>query len=175
MKSYLIPATAVVLLLVLQMFPYRKLTWQTREASPEQKEFGQRLDKVARGIRRLAKRKGQYRSARIGSLRRDRLLCADFHNRFDPEKKVNIFIVCGHPQDVTIHTPERCYKASGFKEDDEARKFPVDYGKEYGKDVAWFWTNRYKCRFRSGRPSEPAHFLELQRRRRHGWPRISPA
>ncbi len=145
MRNFWIPAAAVVVLLVLQTFPYKKLTWQTREATPEQKEFARRLTKVPLEF-------GDWQSEPVNLDQREMEASAatgsyarTFHNRFDPEKKVQIFIVCGHPQDVTIHTPERCYKASGFKEDDEARKFPVDFGKEYGKNVAFFWTNRYKA------------------------------
>ncbi len=145
MRNFWIPAAAVVVLLVLQTFPYKRLTWQTREPSKEQIDFAHRLTKVPLefGDWQSEPAKVDQReleaSAATGSYSRV------FRNRFDPEKKVEIFIVCGHPQDVTIHTPERCYKASGFKEDDEARKFPIDFGKEYGKDVAFFWTNRYKA------------------------------
>ncbi len=145
MRSYLIPSIVVVLLLVLQMFPYRKMTWQTREASPEQKEFARRLAKVPFEFGDWQSEPADVNQRELEASAATGSYARVFHNRFDPEKKVEIFIVCGHPQDVTIHTPERCYKASGFKEDDEARKFPIDFGKEYGKDVAFFWTNRYKA------------------------------
>jgi Protein of unknown function (DUF3485) len=145
MRSYLIPSIVVVLLLVLQMFPYRKMTWQTREASPEQQEFSRRLAKVPFEFGDWQSEPADVNQRELEASAATGSYARVFHNRFDPEKKVEIFIVCGHPQDVTIHTPERCYKASGFKEDDEARKFPIDFGKEYGKDVAFFWTNRYKA------------------------------
>lgn len=145
MRNYLIPAIVIVVLLFLQMVPYRKLTWQTREATPEQKEFARRLGTVPLEFGDWKSEPANINQRELEASAATGCYARDFTNRYDPEKKIEVFIVCGHPQDVTIHTPDRCYKASGFKEDDEARKFPVDYGKEYGKDVAFFWTNRYKA------------------------------
>jgi hypothetical protein len=69
-----------------------------------------------------------------------------FTNRTDPTKIVLVYIVCGHPKDITQHTPDQCYPLSGFEEVEDQQSYTIDTG-ENGKTSADFTTTRFRKGF----------------------------
>jgi hypothetical protein len=69
-----------------------------------------------------------------------------FTNRTDPAKVVDIFLVCGHPRDISVHTPDQCYVLSGFEQTEDAQTYSIDTGTN-GKMSADFMTNRFRKAF----------------------------
>ena len=63
----------------------------------------------------------------------------EFHNRNNREEVVSIYVFCGHPKDMTQHTPDQCYPLNGQDEVEEQQKYPIDTG----KTTADFYTNRF--------------------------------
>jgi hypothetical protein len=63
----------------------------------------------------------------------------EFHNRNNPEESVSIYVFCGHPRDMTQHTPDQCYPLNGNEEVEEQQKCVIDSGKM----SADFYTNRF--------------------------------
>jgi hypothetical protein len=55
-------------------------------------------------------------------------------------KIVTIYLACGRPGPLCIHTPDACYVADGYREAESAKRYtaPSD-----GKTPAEFWTARY--------------------------------
>ncbi len=144
MRNFILPAAIAVILLVLHDIPYGKLTFHKRGTSPEIEAFAQRLKDVPASFGDWDSEAEKLDDRQLAAANAMGSYSRVFHNRFDPQKVVQVFILCGHPQDVTLHSPDRCYRASGFKEDDEERKFPIDYGKSYGDKTAYFTTDRFK-------------------------------
>jgi hypothetical protein len=66
-----------------------------------------------------------------------------FTNRNDPTKIVDIFLVCGYPREVCMHTPDQCYVLSGFEEAEDPQSYYIDLGGK-AKNEAWFSTNRFR-------------------------------
>jgi hypothetical protein len=60
-----------------------------------------------------------------------------FHNRDNPQQVVSVYVFCGHPRDMTQHTPDQCYPLNGNDAADDQQKQVVDAGKM----SADFYTN----------------------------------
>jgi hypothetical protein len=60
-----------------------------------------------------------------------------FRNRNNPEQIVSVYVFCGHPRDMTQHTPDQCYPLNGNDAADDQQKQVVDAGKM----SADFYTN----------------------------------
>lgn len=67
-----------------------------------------------------------------------------FTNRSDPTKIIDVFLVCGHPRDITAHTPDQCYVLSGFDQTEDAQTYSIDTGNKMSAD---FMTNRFRKTF----------------------------
>jgi Protein of unknown function (DUF3485) len=55
-------------------------------------------------------------------------------------KVVTIYLACGRPGPICVHTPDVCYTSDGYDEVDRPRRTSVA---ESGKMPAEFWTARY--------------------------------
>jgi hypothetical protein len=53
-------------------------------------------------------------------------------------KVISIYLACGRPGPICIHTPDACYVADGYKEAEQAHRFTVDKNTR-----AEFWTARF--------------------------------
>jgi hypothetical protein len=55
-------------------------------------------------------------------------------------KVISIYLACGRPGHISIHTPDACYVADGYKEAELAHRFTIPGA---GKTGAEFWTARF--------------------------------
>ena len=85
-----------------------------------------------------------------------------FHNRDNPQQVVSVYVFCGHPRDMTQHTPDQCYPLNGNDAADDQQKHVVDAGKM----SADFYTNCFHKSMAFEGPSQVRSVLELQQR----WP-----
>jgi hypothetical protein len=53
---------------------------------------------------------------------------------------VSIYLVCGHAQKITLHTPDRCYPASGFTAASQQTRQPI----EWDGTAADFFTKSFR-------------------------------
>jgi Protein of unknown function (DUF3485) len=144
MRNLLIPGIVAGLLLALHAIPEGNYSarWHAREANQEQREFARRLAQLPFEFgdwqsedAPIDPREHQTSGA-VGDYQRV------FRNRYDPKKKVTVYIACGNPVDMAIHNPERCYKAAGATEDDTRTKYAMALSNN--RNIATFWTNRFK-------------------------------
>ncbi len=128
MHRYLVPAIAAGILIIASALLQGKWTerWSKREVTATQLEFAQRLARIPTEFgdwtsKEVPADPQQLEAARaVGHYQRE------FRNRLDPTQVVSVFIVCGHGRDMTQHTPDQCYKASGYLEDDHETKYFID-------------------------------------------------
>ena len=52
-----------------------------------------------------------------------------FHNRDNPQQVVSVYVFCGHPRNMTQHTPDQCYPLNGNDAADDQQKHVVDAAK----------------------------------------------
>jgi Protein of unknown function (DUF3485) len=137
-----------ILLLTAHSYLQGKWTerWGLRSVSEEQKLFAERLNHVPTAF-------GDWESVDSPISEREKeasgavnTFSRVYTNRTDPTKVVSIYIVCGHPKDITQHTPDQCYVLSGFEEAEDEQPYTIDTG-ESGKTSADFRTNRYRKGF----------------------------
>jgi hypothetical protein len=62
---------------------------------------------------------------------------------------MDVFLVCGPPGRISVHTPETCYKAAGFQSDGAPELRLIDLGPE---GTQQFWLARYQ---KPNSPSAP--------------------
>jgi hypothetical protein len=58
----------------------------------------------------------------------------------DHSKIVTIYLACGRPGPICVHSPDACYKADGYREAETPRRVTVPND---GKTPSEFWTARY--------------------------------
>lgn len=58
----------------------------------------------------------------------------EFRNKLTGQN-VSIYLVCGHAQTITLHTPDRCYPASGFTATSDQTLQPIEWD---GQSVDFF-------------------------------------
>lgn len=56
-------------------------------------------------------------------------------------EEVDLYIICGHSRDITMHTPDRCYPKAGFRQE-KIRSEPYDI--ELAEGDAKFYTNTFR-------------------------------
>jgi hypothetical protein len=148
MKRFIIPVAVAVVFIAGQAYLQGVWTqrWGQRDVSEEIKAFAERMNQIPTSF-------GDWES--VDSPISQRELDASgsvnsysrrFTNRIDPAKIVDVFLVCGHPKDITAHTPDQCYVLSGFDETEDAQTYSIDTG-DKGKMSADFMTNRFRKSF----------------------------
>ncbi|HTQ40881.1 MAG TPA: exosortase-associated EpsI family protein [Pirellulales bacterium] len=117
--------------------------WNHRSVSEEQKLYAERLNHVPTSfgnwdsVDSPIDERSKEASGAVNTFSRR------YVNRTDPDKAVEIYIVCGHPKDITQHTPDQCYVLSGFEEAEDEQSYTIDSG-ENGKTSADFTTTRFR-------------------------------
>lgn len=143
MHRYLIPSVAAVALLIVAAVVQGHFTerWGKRPVTEVQKAFAERLAKAPTAVGDWTSVEIPIDERQLEASRSVGSFSRAFQNKYDPSKVIQLFMVCGHPRDVTLHTPDQCYVLNGFSEVGEEQKFAVD-----SKDgsTAWFWTNRFR-------------------------------
>lgn len=143
MTRYVFPALAGAALIVGAAIIQGNYTerWKPREITEDLRYFAKQLNNVPAQFgdwdsQVLPDDERQLLAAEIvGSVSRA------YFNRLDPSKAVQVFLVCGHGLPISGHTPDKCYRASGFvaREAEDRRQF-VEYG---NSQHAEFKTNSF--------------------------------
>jgi hypothetical protein len=132
MNRYLIPAGAAGLLILISAYFQGVYSerWGKRPIWEEQKILAKHL------MQDVPTTVGEWESKEIPvDLREMNAAGAvgyysrHFYKKSKPDTTgVDVLIICGHPADMTIHTPEKCYVTSGYKETSDQEKYVVKSG-----------------------------------------------
>src|SRR5437868_1482731 len=80
---------------------------------------GEKVERAVQSLDRVPKEVGDWTSEELNPSGNDRLgLAGQLYRRYINRKTgdtIEIALVCGRPGPVSIHTPDVCYGASGFK------------------------------------------------------------
>src|ERR1700690_1503116 len=106
MHRYIIPVVVAVVLIAGQAYLQGVWTerWSQHEVSAEVQAFADRMNSIPTTF-------GDWESIDTPISEREKEASGSvncysrrFTNRSDPTKVVDIFLVCGHPRDITMHT-----------------------------------------------------------------------
>jgi hypothetical protein len=142
MTQYLPPVIVAVALLIGLTVPQAIWTERfiPRETTAEQQAMAERLKKLPMAFGDWV---GKVQKIDDASRRTAKIVgdfSVEFHNKLQPSQVVTIMIACGHGKDMSTHTPDQCFIASGFAISDHEQPYPLDLS----NGVAQFTT----CRFR---------------------------
>jgi hypothetical protein len=148
MQRFIIPVVVAIVLIAGQAYLQGIWTerWSQHDVSAEITAFAERMNHIPtsfgdwESVDSPISQRELEASGSVNSYSRR------FTNRKDPAKIVDIFLVCGHPRDITAHTPDQCYVLSGFQETEDAQTYSIDTG-DKGKMSADFMTNRFRKSF----------------------------
>ncbi|HZZ27875.1 MAG TPA: exosortase-associated EpsI family protein [Pirellulales bacterium] len=117
--------------------------WAARSVSEEQAAFAERLNHVPTSF-------GNWESVESPISEREKeasgatnTISRTYTDRTDRSKVVNVYIVCGHPKDITQHTPDQCFVLSGFEEAEDEQPYTIEMG-DSDKTSADFRTTRFR-------------------------------
>src|SRR5262249_42868766 len=127
--------------------------WAKRETTAEQKVFAERMQNIPYSFGDWESVDEPISQRDLEGARAAGHYTRRFHNRLDASKEVSVLILVGAPSDITGHTPEKCYIASGFNAAGENDHYIIDMG----KIPAEFYTNR----FRKGDSGETVQNLRI--------------
>jgi len=145
MQRLLVPAIAAVLLIGVCTYVEGVFTerWHDRPPSPEQEVFAERIKQIPTTVGQWDSADAPMDKREIEAARAVGHYSRSFYNKLDPSKVVSVLIICGHPTDITEHTPDKCYVASGFEEAGDQERTTVGYMGDAGQTAADFSTNRF--------------------------------
>ena len=155
MPRYIIPVIASVVLIVAVtvvegIFSER---WHTRPHSQEEQVFAERLKKIPTAFDEWTSVDEPLNPEELIGARAAGSYSRCFTSRIDPTKIVKVLIIVGNPVDITRHTPEKCYIASGFEGETDNEVFNIDYDKTFAE----CYTNK----FRKGELGEAVQHLRI--------------
>jgi len=113
--------------------------WRIRPVSEQEQALAARLQNVPTTIGDWESVKSTIDDAGLEGSRTVGYYGRVFHNRNNPEQVVSVYVFCGHPKDMSQHTPDQCYPLNGNEEVEDQQKFVVDTSKM----SADFYTNRF--------------------------------
>jgi hypothetical protein len=130
MTHYLPVGAAVVLLLALSV-PHWIMTdvFTKVEATAEQQAMAERIKNVAKKYQTFGDWEGTLEEIDPTSKKVARIVgdfSVRYQNKNNPEQFVNIMLVCGRGKDMSDHTPDQCYIASGYEIVDHEQTYPMD-------------------------------------------------
>lgn len=115
--------------------------WRVRLASEEEKALAERLKNLPTSLPGWDSEEAPIDERGLTGSRTVGFYGRAFRNRDNPEEFVSVYVFCGHPMDMTQHTPDQCYPLNGNSTADDQTQYVVDTGK--GGIAADFYTNRF--------------------------------
>jgi hypothetical protein len=130
MSQYAPVAAAAAILLLLSV-PHALITdrFIVREATAEQKAMAERIKRVAEKYQNFGEWEGKLQEIDATSRKIARIVgdfSVQYQNKNHPEQIVTIMLACGRGKDMSDHTPDQCFIASGFAIVDHEQTYPMD-------------------------------------------------
>jgi hypothetical protein len=145
-RRLIIPIAVAVVLIAGQAYLQGVWTqrWGQQDVSADIKTFAERMKNIPTSFGDWESVDAPIEQRELDASGSVSSYSRQFTNRSDPTKTVNIFLVCGHPRDITAHTPDQCYVLSGFDQTEDPQTYSVDTGNKMSAD---FMTNRFRKTF----------------------------
>src|SRR5262245_6072295 len=145
MHRLIVPTIAAVVLIGITTYFEGEFTerWRERPPSPEQEVFAQRIKDIPTAVGQWDSSEAPMDKRELAAARAVGHFSRRFYNKLDPSKVVSVLLICGHPTDITEHTPEKCYVSAGFEEAGDQERRTVSYVSDAGQSAADFSTNKF--------------------------------
>ncbi len=145
-RRFIIPVTVAVILIAGQAYLQGIWTqrWGQEDVSADIQTFAERMKNIPTSFGDWESVDSPIEQRELDASGSVSSYSRQFTNRSDPTKTINIFLVCGHPRDITAHTPDQCYVLSGFDQTEDPQTYSIDTGNKMSAD---FMTNRFRKSF----------------------------
>ncbi len=137
-----VPVVLAVLIIGLGTLVQGRLSDRWADPGPEIQEFADRLSKVPmkigdwEGTDQVVDSQSIRGSGAVGHVSR-------VYKNTETNQYVSLWFICGHPRDISMHTPDICYPAAGFTQQDQKIKYSIS-SDDTSQEAGEFFTAIYR-------------------------------